>query len=291
MDSNLSKLNIDAGAISSRARIRQPEEDWTGITDPSARRRMQNKLNQRAQRERRKIIREQQKEAMQQRKGNPRKAFILPRPTQVAKYQQPASLAEAALMMAQFDQDAYERYSTGNPCLDHLITLSKFNVLRAFMQNLSLLSIPLQDIEDDIPSPFNTPQPSPYEDRKLPPGLFPTAVQIHVPHHPWLDCFPFPQIRDNLILVAHLFNDCDLCTDIMDPADRNVGMVIWGDPWLASSWEVSEFFIKKWFWVIQGCPEIIQSSNVWRAKRGLKRLSLSCTSLNIPTFVDKATGA
>lgn len=49
MDSNLSQINIDAGAISSRAWIRQPEEDWTGVADPSARRRMQNKLNQRAQ--------------------------------------------------------------------------------------------------------------------------------------------------------------------------------------------------------------------------------------------------
>lgn len=194
-------------------------------------------------------------------------------------------------MMAQFDRDAYRRYSTGNPCLDQLITLSKFNVLRAFMQNLGLLGIPLQGIEDDTPSPFNTPQPSPYEDRKLPRELSSTAVQIYIPHHPWLDCFPFPQIRDNLIRVAHLFNDCDLCTDIMDPAGGNVGMVIWGDPWLPSSWEVSEFFIKKWFWVIQGCPEIIQSSNAWRARRGLKRLGLSCISLNMPSFVDNATEA
>lgn len=228
---------------------------------------------------------------MQSRKGNRRKAFILPRPTQVAKYHQPASLPEAALMMAHFDRDAYASYSTGNPCLDHLITLSKFNVLRAFMQNLDLLGLPLHIIEHDTPSPFNTALPSPYEDRKLPPGLSPTAVQIQIPHHPWLDCFPFPQLRDNLIQVAHLFNDCDLCTDIMDPSGGDVGMVIWGDPWLPSSWEVSEFFVKKWFWVMKGCPEIIQSSNVWRARRGLKRLALSRISLNTPSLDDNAARA
>jgi len=44
--------NVDIATcpISSRARIRQPDEDWTGVADPAARRRLQNKLNQRAQR-------------------------------------------------------------------------------------------------------------------------------------------------------------------------------------------------------------------------------------------------
>lgn len=203
----------------------------------------------------------------------------------MTRYHQPASFTEAALMMAQFDQVAFDRYTSGNPCLDHLITLSKFNVLRAFMQNLALLGIPLQGIEDDILSPLNN---APRDDWKLPPGLSPTAVQIVVPHHPWLDCFPFPQIRDNLIRVAHLFNDCDLCTDIMDPANGDVGMVIWGDPWLPHSWEVSEFFIQKWSWVIKGCPDIIQSSNFWRAQRGLKRLDLSCIPLNDPYSIHNA---
>ena len=185
-------------------------------------------------------------------------------------------------MMTHFDQDAYARYYTGNPCLDQLMTLSKFNVLRAFIQNFTLLGLALEEIDDDIPSPFNSAAPA-MRGREpwlgLPPALAPTALQVHAFHHPWLDCFPFPQIRDNLVRAADLFNDCDLCTDIMDPANGDVGMLVWGDPWLPESWEVSEFFIQKWFWVVKGCPEFILSSNRWRAKRGLKRLDLSCVLL------------
>jgi Domain of unknown function (DUF3425) len=185
-------------------------------------------------------------------------------------------MSEATGMMTHFDKAAYASYYTGKPCLDHLMTLSKFNVLRAFIQNFTLLGLSLQQIDGDILSPFNYALTSPFGPWNLPPSLSPTAVQIHMSHHPWLDCFPFPQIRNNLIPAAHLFTDCDLCTDIMDPANGDVGMMVWGDPWVPQNWEISEFFIQKWSWVIKGCPEIIMSSNFWRAQRGLKRLDLGC---------------
>lgn len=237
-----------------------------------------------------KVARDLQKAAIQQAKKNPKLAVILPRtPRGQFKYNPPATLAEAAVMMADFDQVAYERYYTGNPCLDQLMTLSKFNVLRAFIQNFTLLGLALEEMEDDIPSPFNSALPDLRGPWHLPPALSPTALQVQVSHHPWLDCFPFPQIRDNLIRATDLFSDCDLCSDIMDPANGDVGMIVWGDPWLPGSWEVSEFFIQKWFWILRGCPEIILSSNQWRAKRGLKRLDLSCVPLNGPCNAEGGT--
>jgi hypothetical protein len=108
-------------------------------------------------------------------------------------------------------------------------------------------------MDDDILSPFNSALIGTAGTRpswNVPPALAPTVVQIHVPHHPWLDCFPFPQARDNIIRVARLFNECDLCTDIMDPANGDVGMMVWGDPWMPQNWEVSELFVRKWLWVI-----------------------------------------
>jgi hypothetical protein len=45
-------------------------------------------------------------------------------------------------------------------------------------------------------------------------------------------------------------------------------LLVWGEPYDPSNWEVTEGFIKKWGWVIQGCPDILQSTNKWRAKGG-----------------------
>lgn len=85
-------------------------------------------------------------------------------------------------------------------------------------------------------------------------------------------------MRYNLINnVIEAFDDCELCTDMMDPANGDIGLLVWGDPWLLGSWEVSELFVRKvrkWSWVIRGCQDILVSSNYWRAKRGLKRLLL-----------------
>ncbi|KAL4961166.1 DUF3425 domain-containing protein [Aspergillus stella-maris] len=246
---------------SSRDRIRSTAEDWAGITDPAERRRLQNLLNQRAQ--------------PQEAKNNRHNALILPKTTRgqvLQQYPQPSTLPEAVIMMAHFDRAAYQRYFTGNACLDHLMTLSKF------FENLRVLELVIEDMDDDAASPFLSIPGSmdisyPCERYyNLPTALSPTSTQRNTPHHPWLDCFPFPQIRDNLIGVGEEFDDCQLCNDLMDPASKDFGMMVWGDPWMPGNWEVSEFFFAKWSWVIRGCPEIIVSSNRWRAKRGMGRL-------------------
>lgn len=82
-------------------------------------------------------------------------------------------------------------------------------------------------------------------------------------------------MRDNLINALEGVDDCELCTDIMDPANGNVGLMVWGDPWLPQSWEVSEWFVQKWSWVIEGCSEALVHSNYWRVRRGLKGFEIS----------------
>ena len=207
-------------------------------------------------------------------------AFILPHPVQAQGFQaprRPATLTEAVAAMASFNVAAYERYYAGNPCLDHLLTLTKFNLLRAFMDNLQILGLSVHYIdEDDALSPFNSPPTGTKESGNLPTSLCPTTIQRSVPHHPWLDCFPFPQIRDNIINVGDTLHDCELCIDLMDPSDWEFGLLVWGDPWLPQNWEASESFVRKWPWIIKGCPEILASSNYWRHKRGLGRLNFTC---------------
>lgn len=111
---------------------------------------------------------------------------------------------------------------------------------------------------------------------------------------------PFAQIRDNLIqwegyvdvvdflrdLFGDLVNDnlsitpepCESLSasaqmllqgedDDMITAGRK-GLIVWGEPYVKESWEATPGFLKKWACLLQGCEELIEISNRWRAIRG-----------------------
>lgn len=166
----------------------------------------------------------------------------------------------------------------GSPTSDHLLMLTKVNVFRAFGHNLKLLGWNLDNMDDDAISPFNIPSApeasaSPdYGD--LPLSLRPTRLQRSTPHHPWLDFFPHPKMRDNMIQAGDEWDDEALCLDIMGFWDNNStaapGLLVWGEPWDIRNWELTEAFLKKWQWIVRGCPEIMNSTNSWRARRGEK---------------------
>ncbi|OJI86338.1 hypothetical protein ASPTUDRAFT_63799 [Aspergillus tubingensis CBS 134.48] len=275
--------------MSPQERVSRLNENWAGITDAALRKKLQNRINQRAlplsgarKRDKKRAL-----IAQQQAKSNDKRhyALILPRPdpdsanqgTRKLLLPRPTSLSGAVAMMMSFHAAAYERYYAADPCLDHLLTLSKMNVLRAFVDIMGVLGWDIHAIEDnETVSPFtgwNLQQQD--KETSIPLNLLPTTTQCSVPHHPWFDCFPFPQMRDNLITAGEGFDDCELCEDMMDPTNGDIGIMVWGDPWLPQSWEVSELFVQKWAWVMKGCQELLVSSNYWRARRGLDELDVS----------------
>jgi len=89
---------------------------------------------------------------------------------------------------------------------------------------------------------------------------------------------PFPAMRDNLILNDGKFDEDDLCCDLVgglyegfnDVESR--GIMVWGEPWSADGWEVSEGFAKKWGFLLKGCGDLIEATNRWRQRRGESRL-------------------
>lgn len=51
----------------------------------------------------------------------------------------------------------------------------------------------------------------------VPISLLPTTTQHSISHQFLLDCFPFPQMRENLIKAVGLFDDCEPWNDMIDP--------------------------------------------------------------------------
>ncbi|KAJ5182256.1 hypothetical protein N7449_012403 [Penicillium cf. viridicatum] len=176
-------------------------------------------------------------------------------------------------LLKQFTKAAYQSYMQESPTSDHLVTLTKFNVFRAFDHNMRLIGMVPSGFNDDTISLFNTlrSDQSPDAYKHIPPSLRPTPIQRQIPHHPWLDFFPIPKMRQNLLQAVEGWDDEELCHDIMgfwEPTSVTSGLLVWGEPWDVRNWEVTEVFLKKWPWVVRGCPDLITSTNAWRAKRG-----------------------
>lgn len=176
---------------------------------------------------------------------------------------------------------------------DHLLTLTHFNTMRGMLTLVLTLGVDPMLMETDLMSPFVTtvagPKLASTSVEVLPPILHPTALQKVIPHHPELDVMPFPGARDNLIRAMDRYSMHELCLDIIGVTgslesvteelgteyEQNVfctGLLLWGDPLLPSSWEVTENFARKWAWVFTGCQEAVVSTNYWRSRRGERPL-------------------
>ncbi|RDK39600.1 DAGAT-domain-containing protein [Aspergillus phoenicis ATCC 13157] len=257
-----------------------PEDDWTGVSDRTHRRRLQNRLNQRAYRRKHKAATGNSSSSSSSSSSSlspsssstqtliPHSSTIHHHPTTP-----PTSTSDefddlhCHLAPDNFHQIrhafillATQSYLTNSPRLEHLLSLSRLNVHRAINDNIRILGMtPAWLRPDDALSIFNnntiiTNNPSPLPDvdiSTLPESLRPTALQRLVPHHPWLDFFPFPEMRDRLIVAATAgyLDEDELCRDLMafwDTRNSGATLVVWGVPWDPWNWEVTEAFLAKW---------------------------------------------
>jgi hypothetical protein len=78
----------------------------------------------------------------------------------------------------------------------------------------------------------------------IPPALKPTPLQQVTPHQRWIDRFPFPRFRDNMILLSEWIILDDFVHDLFLSAAFTLKPA--GISWEPESWVVGREFASKW---------------------------------------------
>ncbi|RDW73409.1 hypothetical protein BP6252_07316 [Coleophoma cylindrospora] len=286
---------IRLGSMPGLAEAVDEEDDWTGVTDPTSRRKRQTRLNVRAYRRRKAL--ELTSTSKPAGKPVPNNAKVDPDiPCWIEDQQRvsilPASQANRLIPngapLIPLESLPHLTKSNKSPATiifplsrDHLIVLLQFNVLRASIANRSLLSgipnIPLSQcsssalhISAELPSPH-----------LIPATLHPTLLQRTVPHEDWIDIIPHPVLRDNILLAVGTFDEDALWSDVIGGLFEGFpgseieqrGVIAWSPPWHVSGWEVSEGFLRRWGWSLKGCEDMLDATNKWRSMRGEEPLA------------------
>lgn len=185
-------------------------------------------------------------------------------------------------------QQVYEDYIRSRPSLRSLPLIIRLNALDAIADNAEKMGISHFGLcREDLISPFTPFGPrQPVElnqpCREYPLSLQPTEHQRCIPHHPWIDLLPYAGMRDSILyyLRAGLMDDAELCADILGVGDDDwstrPAMIVWGDASDWKSWEVNTMFLMKWGFLIRGCPQALEATNLWRSRRGDKPIVFEC---------------
>jgi hypothetical protein len=293
-------------------RITTTNENWRGKNDPAERRRIQNRLNQRAFRER-------------QRSGEPTKSASPQKQTESDdeedddevdvkdKTEEQESSSEDEEDEDESDDDdddadaeqsnpgspppgpgpvrphfngqvsraactpATSMPSTDNPW-DELAQLINRNFMQAVSANARRLGLNLTALGAGTA----TSTPRIRNPANLPPTLKPVEVQHQLPHDPLIDTIPHSRLRFNVLraiatgnLDAARFSACLRRSGAVVNVQgeaRRSGLIVWNFPEQLASWELSEGFVMIWGFLLEGCEDFVAATNVWRSRRGERSL-------------------
>ncbi|KFY77059.1 hypothetical protein V499_03464 [Pseudogymnoascus sp. VKM F-103] len=222
-----------------RPRTHDSENCWQSVTDPRKRKQIQDRLAQRARR---------QRLAVQHHAASS--------PTTGANChtstQESSALGAAARQVIPSTRVVVPL--TPNSALDPALDLHQdipTTVYAALFTNGVILSLPCA---------YASPLPScspPYPD--APPDLQPTALQLSTPHARWIDRFPFPRMRDNFILMT-VGEEEGVGAASLRVLDQEAfigdlfcmeSFVIreGGQAWDSADWTIGKRFQEKWGWL------------------------------------------
>ncbi|KIX99814.1 uncharacterized protein Z520_04450 [Fonsecaea multimorphosa CBS 102226] len=169
------------------------------------------------------------------------------------------------------------RYHTFIPSPeDELLNLMYYNVFRGLAKNIRALNLEINFMASDAAdSPFITGR---VDSSSLAPDFQPTYLQRTVSHHPCFDIFPDSVVRDNAIEHWYIEKhplEGRLCMALagrhtwheIDLALKH-GCVLWGEPDVTESWEVTQGFADDWPFLVKGSVRLEAATNRYRALRG-----------------------
>ena len=287
-----------------------PSNDWCGKSGTRERRQIQNRLNQRAYRQRQRTYNgvrapRETGSIISARNANVQGAKdrkdvdlppVLSRRTESAPESRSLGSktppfgvsAIAAAKPADVDQPHFlsgrskSAPAAGNPpssglVMDELSLLIQRNVMEGASVNAQHLGInPDNLLEGGHGSVLSR------HGLTISDPLKPGKLQGEIQHDPIIDILPYPRLRHQLVraLAAGQLDEESFCAEVresgaLDIEGRRHGLLCWGAPDDVGGWEMSEHFARRWCFVLQGCGRLFESTNLWRSTRSEKAIGLS----------------